>query len=284
MDIPSKDDVRNYYNERVEGKLRDFSDCNPRIEAAVVTISEWAPNMPRRILEIGCGIGATAWRMARAWPQAEVIGADISPLSINVAGKCFRLPNLSYKVGVVEEGALEGKFDLILMMDVYEHIAPDDRPALHRALRSLASDEARLIFTVPTPRFQQRGRKVDPEGMQPVDEDVGVSEIVKLTSDTDTHLLYFREFGVWNYGDYAHFVLGRYQHMRLVQLREHRPSGLAGLKHRIKRIAGRAGLPDAARNYLGADVLRLGRHSLPKRFQVSMAQRRSLTATWLDSR
>src|SRR5437588_12183520 len=130
MSAPSLNSVRAYYDERVEGKIRDFIHSNPRIEAAVRLVAEWAPRTPRRILEIGCGIGATCWRMARAWPKAEVIGIDLSSVSIAVAKTCFRLPNLTYLAGLVHKGLIGGHFDLIVLMDTYEHISLSDRRTL----------------------------------------------------------------------------------------------------------------------------------------------------------
>jgi 2-polyprenyl-3-methyl-5-hydroxy-6-metoxy-1,4-benzoquinol methylase len=123
---PDPDAVAAFYDARVRGKLDDFVRANPRIEAAIETLAEWAPARPRRVLEIGCGVGATSWRMARAWPDAEVLGLDLSPASIEAARACFRRPNLSYRAGRLEALALDGGFDLVLMMDVYEHVAPGE--------------------------------------------------------------------------------------------------------------------------------------------------------------
>ena len=101
---PNLQTVQKYYDDRTKGKFLDFTNSNPRIEAAVEMLAEWAPTNPGRILEIGCGIGATTWRMARAWPNAEVIGVDVSPKSIEVANLCFNLPNLSYRQCTFEPG------------------------------------------------------------------------------------------------------------------------------------------------------------------------------------
>src|SRR5262245_35857432 len=100
---PTLNEVKAFYDERVEGKVLDFVNANPRIEAAIETLAEWAPPEPKRVLEIGCGIGATTWRMARAWPQAEVLGVDVSPASIQTAKTCFQRPNLSYFSGLLKE-------------------------------------------------------------------------------------------------------------------------------------------------------------------------------------
>lgn len=284
MSEPNRAAIERYYDGRVEDKLGDFTNFNPRIEAAIETLAEWAPASPRRVLEIGCGIGATAWRMARAWPRAEVIGSDISPLSIDVARTCFRLPNLSYHIGRIDEAALGGKFHLIVLMDVYEHIALRDRATLHAAIRSLLADEALMVFSVPTPLLQQTTRASRPELLQPVDEDVTMGDIIRLAADTETHILYFRHVGIWHYGDYAHFVLGRGVNLQTVALREYRPPGFAGFKHRVKRLLGRGSFLETAHDYLGTDLLRPRPRRPARRFRVSAGERRRLAAAWFAPR
>lgn len=280
MTAPTLDTVQAYYNERVEGKLRDFTHPNPRIEAAIQTLAEWAPLSPKRILEIGCGIGATSWRMARAWPQAEVIGADVSPTSIEVAKTCFQRPNLDYRAGLIKEGVLQGKFDLILLMDVYEHIAVENRESLHTGIESLLSEESRVVVTVPTPAVLEYARMHDPSGLQPVDEDINIEVIQRLAEATATELLYFRKVGIWEYGDFAHIVLGRFQSLAKVALREYRPA--RGLKRWIKQLFGLAGTPSMAkRDYLGLDFLGPSSRNKAARFKVTTSERRRLASAWL---
>lgn len=282
MTTPTLEAVQAYYDERVEGKIRDFTHANPRIEAAVQLVAEWAPPRPKRILEIGCGIGATCWRMARAWPDAEVIGADVSLLSIGVAKTCFQRPNLSYRAGLIKEGIFAGSFDLVVLMDVYEHIALSDRPSLHRTIKSLLGEEARVIITVPTPATQNDARKSNPSLLQPVDEDVTPEDFLTFAASTDSQLLYYREVGIWRYGDYAHGVVGRCQVLADVKLREFKPAGRAALKQHAKRLLGRErGLSKARTDYLGSDVLRPTRSSLGESFQVSPSVRRRLASFWL---
>lgn len=284
INAPALDEVRSYYDERVGGKLRDFMDANPRIEAAIQLIAEWAPARPRRILEIGCSVGATSWRLARAWPDAEVIGADVSAGSVEVAKTCFKRPNLSYRAGLIKEGVLDGTFDLIIMMDVYEHIAAADRPTLHAALKSLLSEESRLIITVPTPALQAQAATI-PGGLQPVDEDIDLAEIDTIRRDTASELLYFRKLGIWQYDDYAHLVFGRYQQLAPVAARQHQPRGglRAAVKRRLKTLFGRphAPVPGLA-DYFGTDVCRPEPRNFGERFAVSRDERRQLAAAWLE--
>lgn len=278
---PARHDVEQYYDSRIAEKLRDFTGRLPRIEAAFETIADWAPAAPHRVLEIGCGVGATSWRMARAWPDAEVVGVDLSPSSIEVANTCFQRPNLRYRAGQLAECDLAGAFDLIVLMDVYEHIARSERPSFHAVLRRLLSPESRLLLMVPTPAHQDFLRTNDPAGLQPVDEDIHPHDIQRLASDVGARLLAYREIGVWRYGDYFHAVLGKTRVMADVALRRPKPSRIAALKLAAKRLLGRA--PPAAEalsDYLGPDLLKPATHKAATRFDVSDAERRRLVAAW----
>ena len=215
--------------------------------------------------------------MARAWPGAEVIGVDISAASIRAAQACFRRPNLAYRPGALPDCALDGVFDLVLMMDVYEHIAPADRPALHAALQTLLAAESRLLLMVPSPPHQDFLRAHQPEGLQPIDESIDVAQLLRLAGETDTRLLSYREVGVWRYGDYCHAVLGRGETLQPVALRQPRGGPMQELKTRLKALLGRPRPRDGLRDHLGFDVLG-PRRGVARRFQVSRGERRRIAA------
>lgn len=42
---------------------------------------------PKRILEVGCGTGTNLLRLARAFPEAEIVGVDLSADMLNLARK-----------------------------------------------------------------------------------------------------------------------------------------------------------------------------------------------------
>lgn len=277
----SRADIAAYYDARIDGKLRDFVDANPRIEAAIETLSMWAPAAPRRVLEIGCGIGASAWRMARAWPSAEVIGTDLSAASIEVARTCFQRSNLEYESGAAQEQLIGGTFDLVVLMDVYEHIPRADRPALHAGLRDLLSDESRLVITVPGVLLQQHDRVRNPAGLQPVDEPVTPADVMRLAEETRTRLLYYREIGVWEYGDYLHLVLGRHEELAPVAIRQHGWRRRSPARALVRRLFGPAGPPmQGRRAYFGPDLLEPVAPDAAGRFAVSADERTRLAARW----
>jgi SAM-dependent methyltransferase len=278
--VTETEGVEAYYNERVAGKLADFIDFNPRIEAAIETIAEWSPPRPKRVLEIGCGIGATSWRMARAWPDAEVVGADISRTSVEVAQSCFRRPNLTYRAGLIDESSIPGRFDLVVLMDVYEHIARTDRPTLHATIRAALTDEARVVMTVPTPEILAYLRANVPHEIQPVDEDIDLEVARTFARETATELIHYRQVGIWRYGDYAHLVFGRFKPASVIA-RQPRPAGLAAVRHQIKRLLRRAdGQVEGERDYLGYDFGRDASSERLRRFQAPASERRRIAAAW----
>ena len=57
-----------------------------------------APKRPRRIVELGCGLGQTTRSIALAFPDSEVVGLDVHPESIAIASAKFSLHNLRYAV------------------------------------------------------------------------------------------------------------------------------------------------------------------------------------------
>lgn len=258
----SLQEVKIYYDEHIAGKLSGFVEGNERVERAWQTVERWAPGNPRRILEIGCGIGDICWRMTRRWPAVEVVGLDISARSLEIARKLFGSSRLSLVEGALVRGRLAGKFDLILLMDVYEHIALGDRPALHEALRELQSDSCRIILSFPTPHHLAWLRQNHPEQIQPVDEDVSVDTIEALARDTGTEILLYQEVGVWHVNDYAHAVLARRDGW--ITVAEVYPSN-RNLRGKIRKLLSSAGeslIPPRSQR-LGLVRQRLGRECYP---------------------
>ncbi len=201
--------VVGYYDQHVTSKLRDFVDGNPRVECAWTTIEKWAPALPKNILEIGCGIGAICWRMKRRWPDARIVGLDISPQSVEIAKKLFGLQGLTFVEGSMTKDLLADKFDLIVLMDVYEHISSSDRPTLHDALKRVLDQFGRIVLSFPTPRHLSWLREHEPRQIQPIDEDVNIGTMLIVEEDLESEILLYQEVGVWHEGDYAHSVLGK---------------------------------------------------------------------------
>lgn len=96
----------------------------------------------RRILDIGCGVGAFVERLREYSPH--VYGTDIDRESVVRGGKA--LPNLGLALGE-HMPFKDGSFDIILLHEVLEHVA-NDRETLREAARMLAPG-GRVVIFVP---------------------------------------------------------------------------------------------------------------------------------------
>lgn len=103
-----------------------------------------------RILDAGSGSGVFSFQLARLFPGARVLGVDLlqEPVEacLHMVQKS-RTPNVSFRWGSVEDIPEEGLFDLILCVDLLEHIQ-DDMAALKGLFRS-AAPGAVLVLHVP---------------------------------------------------------------------------------------------------------------------------------------
>jgi cyclopropane fatty-acyl-phospholipid synthase-like methyltransferase len=209
-DQTNRENVVSYYDEHVKHKLNDYIKVSPRIEFGWKTILNFSPGKPLHILEVGCGMGNISSRMHKRWPDAHVTGIDISTMSIQIAKKLFEDNKLKFRETILTPDTFKDeKFDLIVFMDVYEHIAVTDRPDVHAAINKLLKNKGRVILTVPTPHNLKWSLINKPETMQPVDEHISFDVIGKLAADTQTEVILYELKNVWNVADYAHIVLER---------------------------------------------------------------------------
>lgn len=85
-----------------------------------------------KALDIGCGIGAVAYSMAKA--GAVVTGVDVDGENIRRARERYQHENLTFITGDVTKDLPDGDFDAIVMSNVLEHI--DDRIGLLMTIRN----------------------------------------------------------------------------------------------------------------------------------------------------
>ena len=91
--------------------MRDAQAFAP-VEAAL----ERLPSPPQRALDLGTGTGSVARLVASRFPEAEVVGVDISARMVDEARRRTNSPHVRYEVADAERLPYEdGSFDLVTL-------------------------------------------------------------------------------------------------------------------------------------------------------------------------
>jgi 2-polyprenyl-3-methyl-5-hydroxy-6-metoxy-1,4-benzoquinol methylase len=127
-----------------EGTLRFF-----RPGYAANLVSSWLPALDgvvakleqgARVMDVGCGLGASTLIMAKAFPSSHFVGSDYHDASIDAARKAAveaGVTNCSFEVAAANQ--YSGKYDLICFFDCL-HDMGDPVGAARHALASLNPD------------------------------------------------------------------------------------------------------------------------------------------------
>jgi 2-polyprenyl-3-methyl-5-hydroxy-6-metoxy-1,4-benzoquinol methylase len=200
-----------YYDQFSTELVQDYVISNPRTVLAIRHILTWLPKGPMHILDIGCGIGWTSHDVAKNRPEAKVLGVDLASKSIEIAQKLFQRNNLKYaqKDITSKDFHSENGYDAVLLVDVYEHIPADARPFFHNSVAKVLNPGGRIILTCPTVLLQKWTRTNFPEGMQPVDLEIGIPDLQCFAENVAGDIIYFSYKNVWDTNDYFHAVIER---------------------------------------------------------------------------
>ena len=105
-----------------------------------------------RVLEIGCGWGALATRLAAQHPQAQIDGITISPSQLEWARAAVD------RAGVADRVALElrdyrdlsGRYDRIVSIEMFEAVGEAYWPQFFRQIESCLADRGHAVMQVIT--------------------------------------------------------------------------------------------------------------------------------------
>ncbi|CAN5423759.1 methyltransferase domain-containing protein [soil metagenome] len=123
---------------------RTCAGLAPQLEAAIL---DTAPAPNARIVDIGCGAGATSLGLAAALPDARITGIDISPGLIEVAKqRAAGLPRVDF-VAAPLESEVAGCAPVDLFVSRHGVMFFDDPVVAFTALRAAAAPGARLVFS-----------------------------------------------------------------------------------------------------------------------------------------
>lgn len=116
-------------------------------------LARWDDLRPRAILDAGCGRGDYSFYLARRYPDARVIGVDVDQARVarnRAMAQRLGLSNAEFQVADLVTARFDTSFDIILAIDVLEHIERQEE-ALRNLVEQL-SPRGRAFYHIPTVR------------------------------------------------------------------------------------------------------------------------------------
>ena len=113
----------------------------------------------RRIVDLGCGFGKSAWPLKQAFPQAEVIGVDLSAPCLDLARQRCAERGLDVRFVAADAcatGLPDGCADLVTSTMLIHEMPADALAALYREAARLLAPGGSLRFL----DFQHRGDRL----------------------------------------------------------------------------------------------------------------------------
>jgi SAM-dependent methyltransferase len=203
----SNKQVTEFYNNYNDKHIKDYLLENKRLSNAIKNLSTKIPKATQTLLDVGCGIGWSSHEFAKRFSKTKVIGVDLSPKLIGTAKKLFNRNNLEYRVQDVSEELPKTNFDVMILIDVYEHISVEQRASFHNFIKDNIADNGKLLLACPSVHHQSWLRKNNPKGLQPIDEDITIAELNKLAEYLQGELTYFDYQSIWRNCDYFHAAI-----------------------------------------------------------------------------
>lgn len=219
--------ISSYYDNTLDKRIKDYVYMNARVCSSIMFAQSWIEKSTSRILDIGCGIGVSANAFAESHTGLHVHAVDISSLSIDTAKQLFQSPRITFEVANMKcKPGLEA-YDLITMIDVYEHIPCSEREAFQSALSSSMSEDGLLVLTCPSPLHQRHLALHNPNGLQIIDEMLNLEDFQQLAAKVQGEIVYFKYESIWNTNDYMYVVIARNVRYSPVSLVSHGKKGQA---------------------------------------------------------
>lgn len=134
------------------GKARRAGVRKVNIEQAALDPSAFAG---KRLLDFGCGSGASTFWTAELLPDTELVGVELNPGGVDRARQILavsKLLNVKFFLSPDPNNLPPeiGKFDFIMLSAVYEHLLPEERRRVMPLLWSALKDDG-VLFINQTP-------------------------------------------------------------------------------------------------------------------------------------
>ena len=132
-------------NTRLTGEEPDYF-ARYKIDEVGRRLRALGEPLPKTVLDFGTGIGNSLPHLRAKFPDADIVGLDVSEKSLSVAA--HRYPQAARLVPYDGDNIPlpEGEWDLVFSSCVFHHIDADRHVATFASLRRLLSPAGRLVI------------------------------------------------------------------------------------------------------------------------------------------
>ena len=102
---------------------------------------------PTSVIDVGTGDGRMVRELNLALPGKHIVGVDYSHRAINLARALN--PSLNFLSQDITTQAVNDQFDLVTLVEVFEHIPTETANDFVAALPNLLNENGQLLVTVP---------------------------------------------------------------------------------------------------------------------------------------
>jgi SAM-dependent methyltransferase len=108
----------------------------------------WLPDNPKRILDLGCNVGALLKNLTLWYPDAQIFGVDINAKALEKAR--VLVPNADIRLSGGESLPFEDDtFDLVTSFEVLEHVPESLRRVVFSEVERILRPGGTFVISVP---------------------------------------------------------------------------------------------------------------------------------------
>jgi len=190
---PGQDDILAYWDNHLEVQKHYLDGKNGRLNHVVgVLKSIVKPGMS--IFDIGCGIGMTSKAMGEM--GAKVWALDISRKLIRTAKVHNAHKNVLYEATDIMTFDFPGKADLVVAVDVIEHL-DYELGDICRELSGYVKSDGMIFINIPDYRFAEWAIEFIPKSRQIIDKAIFLNNLMdRMSIDYNFQPVYLNIYGI----------------------------------------------------------------------------------------
>lgn len=205
--MEAHEEVGRWYDDYAEKQLK--TSVNLRHYRIMGFLAEAGLRKTAKVLEIGCGIGTLTGLLSKYLRRGKLVAVDISRESVAIARKRLASSsNVIFIISDMSDFSYDDVFDMIVMLDVLEHIPVDQHSNLFRTLADHMHAGSVILIHVPHPHALDYIRVTSPGEMLIIDQSLEADELLANAYASGLNLISYKSYSLFDKeNDYAVITL-----------------------------------------------------------------------------